>query len=99
MYHGPNIGQGITVHLNSNSIKVSSKESNYPHKESTGEVVIGKLYVDEASYYGNVVADELTFWNRQFSEAEVEVLRNQYEMWPICSSRTMNDSMIMDMHM
>ena len=80
VYHGPNNGQGITVHLNSNSISASVKGSSNPEQDSSGEVVIGKLRVDEARDYSTVMADELTFWNRQLSDAEVAALAGKHEM-------------------
>ena len=79
VFHGPNNGEGITVHLNSESVTASSKAANniFPNK-ATGEVAIGRLYMDLDQQYGNVMADELTFWNRQLSETEVEALRKKY---------------------
>ena len=79
VFHGPNNGQGITVHLNSQSVTASSKAANniFPNK-ATGEVAIGRLYMDLDQQYSNVMADELTFWNRQLSKTEVEALRNKY---------------------
>ena len=81
VFHGPNDGQGITVHLNNQSVRESIKpSSNFSPGNATGEVAIGRLYVDRNEHYSNVMADELTFWNRQLSETEVEVLRMKYEM-------------------
>ena len=81
VYHGPNNGEGITVHLNSESgRKTTIDPSSNPIPHSTGEVVIGKLLVNTDSTYGNVMVDELTFWNRKLSETEVEALKKKYEM-------------------
>ena len=83
VYLGPNTN-GITIHLNntfypSTTIETSNPNTSATHGyDSTGEVIIGKLHVDKAGDYSNVMVDELTFWNRQLSEAEVEALRNQY---------------------
>ena len=85
VYNGPNNGEGITVYLNNTSktsTTIDSSNNNNPSitPDSTGEVIIGKLHVGEAKHYSNVMADELTFWNRQLSETEVEALRKKYEM-------------------
>ena len=45
---------------------------------SSGVVIIGRLYEDKSRNYGSMSIDELTFWNRQLSEAEVAKLRNMY---------------------
>ena len=81
VFHGPNNGEGITVHLNSESVTASSKAANniFPN-DATGEVAIGRLYMDLDQQYGNVMANELTFWNRQLSKTEVEALRNKYRI-------------------
>ena len=70
VFHGNNDGQGITFHLNSESVTASLKASdNIIPNNATGEVAIGRLYVDLDQQYGNV--EELTFWNPQFSKTEV----------------------------
>ena len=52
--------------------------SGFIPNKATGGVAIGRLYVDLDQQYSNVMADELTFWNRQLSKTEVEALRNKY---------------------
>ena len=88
VYHGTN--NGIAIHLNdtsrtSTTIETGDSNTAKTHEEdSTGELIIGKLHADEAGDYSSVMVDELTFWNRQLSETEVEALRNKYEMWTFC---------------
>ena len=86
VYQGVNNVEGITVYLNNTSKTSTTLDSNNNNNnppispDSTGEVIIGKVFIDEPKHYSNVMADELTFWNRQLSETEVDALRKKYEM-------------------
>ena len=69
-------------------------------QDSNGQVFIGKLRMDETGDYSSVMVDELSFWNRQLSETEVEALRNQYEMWPVLSlTNNQTKEMLTDINM
>ena len=78
MFHGPEEGQGITVYSNgapltSTSLRITSYLYN-----ASGIVVIGKQHVDRSKFYATVMADELTFWNRQLTDEEVVAIRDVY---------------------
>ena len=77
VYHGPVTGQGITVHSDGNHwTKRSRDDSSSDLINSSGTVVIGNLFTEPTGSYGSVMVDELTFWDRQLTDSEVDALRN-----------------------
>lgn len=52
----------------------------YPDNFSGGTngLVIGRFYIDRDERYGKIEIDELTFWNRELTSAEVLSLYQQY---------------------
>ena len=64
-------GQGFTVHRKENQWTSRTLHTTSGYKNTSGTVTIGRLYSDRDGYYGNVMADELTFWNRQLTDQEV----------------------------
>ena len=79
VFHGPEDGEGITMHRNEDHWTSRSLQDSNGFKNTSGTVIIGRLYSDRDSNYGNVMVDELTFWNRQLTEQEVDALRNMHQ--------------------
>ena len=78
VFHGPEEGQGITVYTNGTPAAAPSLRGTNHTRNSSGIVVIGRLRTDQGPNYATLMADELTFWNRQLSDEEVEALRDMY---------------------
>ena len=76
VYHGPQ--DGVTVYINDRSWTFTTLESVSYSDDASGLVAIGRLYLEKNADYSNVVADELTFWNRRLNDLEVEALRTKF---------------------
>ena len=72
--HSAEIQHGFTIYIDDTSFQ-SSSQDNTRDKNSTGTVTIGRLYSDRSRSYSSMMVDELTFWNRQLDESDVEALR------------------------
>ena len=73
VYSGPNDGQGIRVYHN--GAHQRDDTAKYPQATGTppGILKIGKRYDHLGNaQYGRVTVDELTLWNRQLSEKEIQ---------------------------
>ena len=79
VFHGPESGQGFAVHRDEDQWTSRILHTNGGYKNTSGTVIIGRLYSDRDGNYGDVMADELTFWNRQLTEQEVDALRNMHQ--------------------
>ena len=78
VFHGPEEGQGITVYTNGTPAAAPSLRGTNHTRNSWGIVLIGRLRTDQGPNYASLMADELTFWNRQLRDEEVEALRDMY---------------------
>ena len=78
VFHGPEHGQGFTVYGNTDSLTSTTLVNKTYISNSSGVVILGKLYEERDRHFGSLVVDELTFWNRQLSESEVAKLRNMH---------------------
>ena len=74
VFHGPNEGEGISIYHNAVLMKNDATKQTNTYPDSSGIVIIGKRYTDRDEHYGSVMVDELTFWERQLTLAEIQTL-------------------------
>ena len=79
VFHGPEHGQGFTIHRNGNHWRAGSAIDTNDYGNTSGNTIIGRLYSDRDNNYSNMMVDELTFWNRQLTEQEVDALRIMHQ--------------------
>ena len=72
VYHGPNDGLGMSIYHDSILVKRNASKTSKNHTESSGTVIIGKLHTDREGDYGSVMVDELTFWDRELLQEEIQ---------------------------
>ena len=80
VFHEPDVNQRFTVYINNQSFRSTSLLGN---KTTSGvhDLIFGALYPDKPEkeeLYSSMMADELTFWNRQLDQDDVEALRSMY---------------------
>ena len=78
VYLGPNDGQGLIVYVNRTKVKKCAQRSNRGTSPGNGQLVIGNKLIGSDDY-SSVAVDELTLWNRELSDQEIEDL---YQMFP-----------------
>ena len=77
VFHGTSDGQGVKIHVESSSWRIDTLGSTgKTYHNSTGTVVLGRVFVNNEGSNGDFAIDELTFWNRKLSDQEVELLRS-----------------------
>ena len=69
---------GFTLYRDEDSWTATILANKSFISNSSGVVILDRLYEDRDRNYGSLSIDELTFWNRQLSKAEVAKLRNMY---------------------
>ena len=74
VFHGPNNGQGISIHHDGILVKHDSTKAQKNYTQSSGIVIIGKRYNDRDGDYGSVMVDELAFWDRQLLPEEIQAM-------------------------
>ena len=74
MFHGPNDGEGISIYHDGVNIKTDASKAMNNYTDGSGTVIIGKRYVDKDDRYGSVMVDELTFWDRQLLQSEIQAI-------------------------
>ena len=78
VFHGPE--HGFIVYKDNTSLtdSILTTGDDASTRNSSGVVVLDRAIEDRSRNYGSFSLDELTFWNRQLTETEVEKLRNMY---------------------
>ena len=79
-------GEALRVHVNGD-VRRGNVQYRLPVVLSSGEVVIGRKYIEEDQTYCSTMVDELMLWNRSLTEEEVEnvMSENWYRMWRFLS--------------
>ena len=75
---GPNIGEGVEAFSDGAFQDDQTGGSDGYDTEGTGQVVIGRRYINSNRDYAHVEVDELIFFNHALSDEEVEELYNMY---------------------
>ena len=73
------LGVALRVHVN-DDVRSGNVPSRFIiTKKSSGDVVIGRTYVEEDGGYCSTMVDELMLWNRSLTEEEVEIIMSVYK--------------------
>ena len=56
---------------NGNQMYSISFDESKQHRVGTGEMVLGRSYIDYNDYYANVFIDDLKMWNRMLTHEEI----------------------------
>ena len=72
---GPNDGEGIRIYENGKHVGNDTTVNLFksPRNESNGQIVIGRLYAEHL-LEASVQVDELMFFNKSLTEAEIALL-------------------------
>ena len=73
-YIGPNDGEGIRVYINGTQEDSDTAKNNNPKSAGDGRVVVGRWNTDRDDHNSSVQIDELIFFNRYLSPAEIAAL-------------------------
>ena len=71
-FHG-----GASLYVNGEVKHTEERERN-GRKENSGDVVIGRRYVDRDDKYCSTMVDELMLWNRSLTSQEAEYIISLY---------------------
>ena len=77
IYRGPNDGEGMKVYHD--GADIGSTTQKFPRQTDTpsGIVKVGRWFDPPgAGGYGSLYLDELLFWNRQISEADIQLIKD-----------------------
>ena len=74
IFHGPNDGQGMSIYHDGSLFRHDSSKMSRNLTESSGNVIIGKRFMDQEGDYGSVMVEELTFWDRELLLEEIQAL-------------------------
>ena len=73
-YIGPNDGQGITIYHDGRLLENDTTKFNNTYSPTNGEIAIGRVNFGGQLFYGLVEVDELLFYNRVLTDAEIILL-------------------------
>lgn len=76
VYYGPQ--EGISVCHNGNLIGSDLVGSPKSHSNTSGNVVVGKIFADHDWQCADVTLDELYFWDQPFGAAVIQHLYNTF---------------------
>ena len=71
---GPNDEEGIRIYENGKHVGNHTTVVQSPTSEPNGRIVIGRVFTEVNVLYGSVQVDELLFFNRSLTEAEIRML-------------------------
>ena len=71
---GPNNGQGIRIYHDGKHVKSDTTKSAVSLNLSDGRINIGRTFTCDNLYNGTAVVDELLFFNKSLTEAEITML-------------------------
>ena len=71
-------GVALRVHVNGDVRKKNVTSHFRVRRKSSGDVVIGRKYVEEDKGYFSAMVDELMLWNRSLTAQEVEDVMSLY---------------------
>ena len=74
-YIGPNDGEGIRVYYNGQE-EVNGITEDAIRSAGDGRIVVGRMKTDEDRYYASMEIDELIFFNKALSTADIKLLYN-----------------------
>ena len=78
-YIGTSSAEGVTIYHDGAEVGSSTQKKTYARNEGSGVVVIGRQFVQLlVQAYASVMVDELLFFNRKLSPAEVQILYNMH---------------------
>ena len=77
-YIGPDMGQGVEAFRDGTLRQASSGGSVSDETMGTGQVVVGRRYINKNEDYSHAEVDELIFFNQALSITEVGQLYNMY---------------------
>ena len=78
VYFGLNNGQGLIVYVNGTEVGRDEDQYDILFEPGNGQFVIGKWFIDIDDYYASVAVDELTRWNRELTDLEIEDLHQMF---------------------
>ena len=67
---------GITVYINGQEMGSDTDSTGGQYTPSDGRMFVGILWTHFDEYYGSLMMDELTFWNRKLDLQEIVQLNN-----------------------
>ena len=73
-YIGPNNGEGIQIYQNSRNIANATELGDHEYFEGPVNLTLGRHYNGGDNLYGTVQVDELYYFNRVLTEAEIRML-------------------------
>ena len=76
-YIGPNNGEGIKVYYNGEEVASDTTPLSYPCGSGDGRIVLGRAYTAIDKDYSSIEIDELTYFNRILSTAEMKQILRQ----------------------
>ena len=80
---GPSMENEFSIYQNGNKIDPRSNKINHDtyrnlRQPGLGKLVIGRQYNHEYGGYGDVILDELIFWNRPLTDDEAKSIFESY---------------------
>ena len=73
-YIGPNDGQGIRIYHNSIQVASDTTHTSRQWVPGNRKIVVGRFRNGGDVWYSSVLVDELHFFNRVLTEAEIRML-------------------------
>ena len=71
---GPNDEEGIRIYQNGKHVGNHTSMAQSSNTEPNGRIGIGRSFTEVGDFYGSVQVDELLFFNRNLTEAEITQL-------------------------
>ena len=75
-YIGPENGQGIRNYNDGAEVESDTTKNQQSFSPGDGRIVVGRFFTDRNQQYASVQVDELIFFNRTLTSAEVNSVYN-----------------------
>ena len=79
-YIGPNDGEGIRLYLDAVEVSNDTSKSLESRSAGDGRIVVGRLSTNSNGNYASVQVDELIYFNRALTTAEVQLIYNSLRL-------------------